>query len=276
MLGLEEDQPIEHKMLSNAIETAQQKIEGINFNRRKNVLQYDDVMNKQREIIYAERYKVLNGDNLKDNYTKMIESISDSIVTTYCKESPHPDNWDWTALIAYAESILLPKGAIKKDELDFDTINPETLKDIIHSHAIKRYEDQENEFGSEILREVERRILIRAVDEKWMDHIDAMEQLKYGIGLRAYGQRDPVVEYRAEGFDMFDEMIRNIQMDSVKMLMNVKKQNADGKRTQVANPINAIHGDTVKQPKKREADKVGRNDECPCGSGKKYKKCCGA
>jgi preprotein translocase subunit SecA len=276
MIGLEEDQPIEHRMLTNTIENAQKKIEGINFNRRKSVLQYDDVMNQQREVIYNERYKVLNGENLKDNFLKMIESVVNYISDLYCKESPYPENWDWEAIKVYTESALLPMGSINYKEYDMESMSVETLKQNINDYAIKSYEKQEEAFGNDIMRELERRILLKNVDVKWMDHIDAMDQLKSGIGLRAYGQRDPIIEYRMEGFDMFDEMIRSIQHDSVKELLHVKKENLVVQRTQVARPVSASHGgDTVKKPKARDMEKVGRNDPCPCGSGKKYKKCCG-
>jgi preprotein translocase subunit SecA len=277
MLGLEEDQPIEHKMLSNTIENAQKKIEGINFNRRKNVLQYDDVMNQQREVIYNERYKVLNGENLKNNFIKMIEGVADYITELYCKENPYPENWDWKGIKTYAESALLPAGSLKYEEYDMESMSVDNLKQIMNDIAIGRYNKLEEELGSEIMRELERRILLKNVDIKWMDHIDAMDQLKAGIGLRAYGQKDPIVEFRMESFDMFDEMIRSIQHDSVKELLSVKKENLIIQRTQVAQPVSASHGeDTVRKPKKRETYKVGRNDPCPCGSGKKYKKCCGA
>jgi len=277
MLGLEDDQPIEHKMLSNAIENAQKKIEGINFNRRKNVLQYDDVLNQQREVIYRERLRVLKGENLKDNFLKMIEGIIDHAVKLYCMENPYPENWEWNGIKAYIEDVLLPKGSLNPDEFDFETLTVEKFKNALYEKAVKRYNEQEEAFGSEIMRLLERRILLRHVDEKWMDHIDAMEQLKYGIGLRAYAQRDPIVEYRVEGSEMFDEMIRSIQVDSVKELLHIKKENIVVQRTQVAKPVEAIHGEeTVRTPKKRAVEKVGRNDPCPCGSGKKYKKCCGA
>ena len=276
MLGLEEDQPIEAKMLSNAIETAQKKIEGINFQRRKSVLQYDDVMNKQREIIYSERATVLNGESVRDNILKMVDSIADRVVDLYCSESDIPDNWDLTGMFKYAESVLLPTGAINSQSIDLETITAKELKEQFREKAHEIYAAKEQEFGEEIIRELERRILLKTVDEKWMDHIDAMDQLKYGIGLRAYGQRDPVIEYKREGFEMFDEMIRSIQEDTVKMLLHIRKENVAVKREQVAKPVQASHGETVvKQPKKRETSKVGRNDPCPCGSGKKYKKCCG-
>ncbi len=277
MLGLEEDQPIEHRMLTNTIENAQKKIEGINFNRRKNVLQYDDVMNQQREVIYNERYKVLNGESLKDNFLKMIEGVVDYITGLYCKESPYPENWEWEAIKIYSEDILVSKDSINYKEYDMETMSEDNLKEILNDLAKKRYNEQEEVFTADIMRELERRILLKNVDEKWMDHIDAMDQLRSGIGLRAYGQRDPIVEYRMEGFDMFDEMIRSIQHDSVKELLHVQKEKLVVQRTQVAKPVTASHGgDTVKKPKVRSAEKAGRNDPCPCGSGKKYKKCCGA
>jgi len=276
-LGLDENQPIEAKILSNAIENAQKKIEGINFQRRKNVLQYDDVMNKQREIIYSQRAMVLNGENIKGYIEKMIDTVSDSIVDLYCSESDNPENWDLKGMQKYAETIMFPKGALDLSNVDLKTLTADELKNIIRQKAYEIYRQKEEEFGEEIMRELERRILLRTVDEKWMDHIDNMEQLKYGISLRAYGQHDPVVEYKREGFEMFEEMIRNIQQDTVKMLLNIRKENVSVKREQVAKPLEATHGEPAeRKPKKREAVKVGRNDPCPCGSGKKYKKCCGA
>jgi preprotein translocase subunit SecA len=277
VMGLDENQPIEAKMLSNAIENAQKKIEGINFQRRKNVLQYDDVMNKQREIIYSQRAMVLNGENLKNYIMKMVDNVSDSIVDLYCSESSIPDDWDLKAMVKYAESILFPKGSIDISSIDLETITAEDLKQIIKEKAYTLYQEKEAEFGPEIMRELERRVLLKTVDEKWMDHIDNMDQLKYGIGLRAYGQHDPVVEYKREGFEMFDEMIRNIQQDTIKMLLHIKKENIVVNREQVAKPLEASHGEKeIKKPKKHNGAKVGRNDPCPCGSGKKYKKCCGA
>jgi len=276
-LGLDENQPIEAKILSNAIENAQKKIEGINFQRRKNVLQYDDVMNKQREIIYSQRAMVLNGENIKGYIEKMIDTVSDSIVDLYCSESDNPENWDLKGMQKYAETIMFPKGVLDLSNVDLKTLTADELKNIIRQKAYEIYRQKEEEFGEEIMRELERRILLRTVDEKWMDHIDNMEQLKYGISLRAYGQHDPVVEYKREGFEMFEEMIRNIQQDTVKMLLNIRKENVSVKREQVAKPLEATHGEPAeRKPKKREAVKVGRNDPCPCGSGKKYKKCCGA
>ena len=267
-LGLDENQPIEAKLLSNAIESAQKKIEGINFQRRKSVLEYDDVMNQQREIIYSERAKVLNGENIKEYIMKMIDNIAGNIVDLYCGESDIPDNWDLKGLASYAESILLPAGTLDFKSVDLETVTSKDIKDTIIQKAHKIYEEKEAELGEELIREVERRALLKSVDEKWMDHIDAMDQLKYGIGLRAYGQHDPVIEYKREGFDMFEEMIRNIQQDTVKMILHIKKENIVVKREQVAKPTMASHGDDGKKTKETDVAKVGRNDPCSCGSGK--------
>lgn len=278
-LGLDENQPIEAKMLSNAIENAQKRIEGINFQRRKSVLQYDDVMNTQREVIYGERYKVLNGDNLKSNILNMIDAVAGQIVDMYCSDDVPPDDWDLSSMISYAEDVLLPKGYLRQEDIDLESVRTSDLKELIQKKAHELYEQREAEFGEELMRELERRVLLRVVDEKWMDHIDAMDQLKYGIGLRAYGQKDPVIEYKREGFDMFEEMIRSIQRDTVKMLLHIRKENIVVQRQQVARETAATHGEAQqasRQPKKRETPKVGRNDPCPCGSGKKYKKCCGS
>jgi preprotein translocase subunit SecA len=273
-LGLEEDQPIEHKMLSNAIENAQKRVEGKNFDIRKHVLQYDDVMNKQREVIYAQRKKVLDGESLKEHFEKMIEDTIDGIVEIFTGEA-HPDNWDWEGMLSYAKSVF-PLG----DEFDFDrgdleNITKESVKSSILNKAMEIYASKEADFGSETMRELERVILLRVVDEKWMDHIDAMDQLRYGIGLRAYGQRDPVVEYKFEGFEMFEEMIRSIREEAVKMLMNIRiNRERMLKREKVAEPVEASHGRET-QKTVTKGIKVGRNAPCPCGSGKKYKRCCG-
>jgi len=274
-LGLEDDQPIEHRMLSNAIESAQRRVEGKNFDIRKHVLQYDDVMNKQREVIYAQRRMVLNGENLRDSFVKMIEGIVDSIVKLYTSESPHPDFWDWDGMTASAEGIFPNQGVLDSIRADMEGLTKDELKEKMLSAALQAYDAKEQDLGSELMRDLERVVLLRVVDEKWMDHIDAMDQLRYGIGLRAYGQRDPVIEYKFEGFEMFEEMIKNIQEDSVKLLLHLNKERVI-QREKVAEPVEASHGDEPKKPVTRSSDKVGRNDPCPCGSGKKYKKCCGA
>lgn len=278
MLGLEDDQPIEARILSNQIENAQKKVEGRNFGIRKNVLQYDDVMNKQREVIYAQRRKVLDGESIKDSFLKMFEGIADNIVHLYCSENPHPDYWDWDSIRAYAEGAYVPVGALDLSKDDMEGLTNDDLRDKILELITKRYEDKEAELGSELMRELERVVLLRIVDQKWMDHIDDMDQLKNGIHLRSYGQKDPVIEYKFEGFNMFEEMNRNIQFDAVKVILNthLNREKEAPQREKVAEPIEASHGDEVNKPiVKSQKDRVGRNDLCPCGSGKKYKKCCG-
>ncbi len=207
---------------------------------------------------------------------KMIENIVNHMVDAYCSESPHPDYWDIDGLILYMEGILLPKGAIKIEREEFDYLDKETLKERIIERAKEEYEKREAELGSELMRELERVVLLRVVDEKWMDHIDAMDQLRQGIGLRAYGQRDPVIEYKFEGHEMFEAMIRAIQEDSAKIVLKSRIDPAHApKREKVAEPVSATHSDEPPKPMTK-GRKVGRNDPCPCGSGKKYKKCCGA
>jgi preprotein translocase subunit SecA len=275
-LGLEDDQPIEHRMLSNAIENAQSRVEGKNFDIRKHVLQYDDVMNKQREVIYQQRKKVLDGENLREYYIKMLESIVDNIISIYCAEQSYAEYWDWKGITGYAKSVFIDISNLNITDEDKERITREELKERLREMAVKLYEAKEQEIGQELMRELERVVLLKVVDEKWMDHIDAMDQLRYGIGLRAYGQRDPVVEYKFEGFEMFEEMIRNIQQDSVKILLSSRiDPKRELKREKVAEPVDATHGEGPKQPVVK-GQKVGRNDPCPCGSGKKYKKCCGS
>ena len=273
-LGLEEDQPIEHRMLSNAIENAQKRVEGKNFDIRKHVLQYDDVMNKQREVIYTQRRDVLNGQNLKDHFLKMADALVENIVSIYCSESPHPDYWDWEGMSAHIERTFMVEGGYKIDRAEMETITVDDLKERLLELAHQKYEEKEADMGSELMRELERVVLLRVVDEKWMDQIDSMDQLRHGIGLRAYGQRDPVIEYKFEGFEMFENMIKTIQEDAVKIMLSISKEHVL-KREKVAEPVNEVHGD---EPVKKiaKSDKAGRNDVCPCGSGKKYKKCCGA
>jgi len=276
-LGLEENQPIEHRILSGVIENAQKRVEGKNFSIRKNVLQYDDVMNQQRELIYKQRREVLEGKNLKDYYRKMLEKIVENIITTFCGESQLPDYWDWDSMIAYAESIFLPKGYLDDYRKDLEQVSVDELKEKMIDIAWLRYLEKEQEFTEDIMRQAEREILLRVVDNKWMDHIDAMDQLRYGIGLRAYGQRDPVIEYKFEGFAMFEEMIKSIQEDAFKIILHaqIQKNRNILKREVAVEPVAAIHGDAPRKPKVASKDRVGRNEPCPCGSGKKYKKCCG-
>ncbi|MBP5427467.1 MAG: preprotein translocase subunit SecA [Clostridiales bacterium] len=277
-MGFDEDQVIEHKWLSRAIENAQKRVEGKNFSIRKNVLQFDDVMNTQREVIYKQRRQVLNGENLREYYLKLIESIVDNIVNAYCSEETHAELWDWRGIILNFEGIFLNQGEFKIDPEEQVKFTKESLKDYLVEIAIKKYEQKEEEITPELMREFERVVLLRTVDEKWMDHIDAMDQLRQGIYLRGYAQRDPVIEYKFEGFEMFEEMVKSIQEESIKIVMHSKIQKPEQiKREQVAKPVIAVHGEEEEVTRKPvvKTNKVGRNDMCPCGSGKKYKQCCG-
>lgn len=272
-LGLKEDEAIEHGMLSKSIENAQKKVEGRNFGIRKHVLQYDDVMNKQREVIYGERKKALLGEDMYLHILNMVGSIIDEAVAIYTADAQYPEDWDLTGLAEYLEGIFL-----KKDSLVFDNIEDltiETLKDKLTSLAKSTYEAKEIEITPDRMREIERIILLQVIDTKWMDHIDAMDQLRQGIGLRAIGQEDPVRAYQMEGFDMFQQMIKSIQEDTVKYLFNIEKE-YNAERKQVATPIEATHGGGNRPSTVKKENEVGRNEVCPCGSGKKYKKCCGS
>ncbi len=284
-LGADENIPIQSKIISNAVERAQKRVEGRNFSIRKNVLQYDDVMNVQREIIYKQRKEVLDGENLKNNITSMIKSVAEEITSMYS----HQDGGNQEALVQEVNNIFGIDIANKVNEL-----HGEDLSNYIEEKALEIYEDKEKEVGAETLRELERVVMLKVVDQKWMDHIDNMDELKDGIGLRAYGQSNPVDKYRIEGFDMFDEMIANIKVDVVKLILHLQKRE-DIKRkqtiqiTKVAQEsLNSINFESSTAPQKTQSNepkvnttvvnngpKVGRNDPCPCGSGKKYKNCCG-
>ena len=275
-LGADENMPLQMGMLSKAVESAQKRVEGKNFSIRKHVLQYDDVMNTQREIIYKQRKQVLNGENIKDSILNMISAVSENIVATYFEEGT---NYNKDALLA---EVKVNFGIEKLENLD----NAEYLIKELKEKALKKYEDKEVEIGSEQLRELERVVMLKVVDQKWMDHIDAMDELKDGIGLRAYGQKDPVVQYRIEGFDMFDQMVNDVKTDVVKILLNIRKQEGEVKRTQTVNitgqglenseiKTSSNQEQSSKAPVVNNTPKVGRNDDCPCGSGKKYKNCCG-
>jgi preprotein translocase subunit SecA len=274
-LGLEEDVAIEHNMLSRSIENAQKKVEGRNFGIRKHVLQYDDVMNKQREVIYKERRKVLDGEDMKDQIQAMVETITDYSIELYTSNSEYPEEWALEDLNRHLQSQF---GLDKFFDMnDIESLTKETLREQILQSCASHYAAKEEEIGEERLREIERVLMLRVVDNKWMDHIDAMDQLKQGIGLRAIGQVDPVRAYQVEGFDMFQEMIRNIQEETVKVLFNLQKD-AEVKRkavVQINPPAGGSDGARGSKPAVA-ADKIGRNDPCPCGSGKKYKKCHGA
>ena len=268
-IGLEEDMPIEHKMLTKSIENAQKKVEGRNFSIRKHVLQYDDVMNKQREIIYAERKRVLEGENLKEEIEAMIYSIIEQAVDMYLNEN----GLDEEAFKDYMYSQFMPKGSIEIE--DMDKLSPKDVIEKVYKIAIKIYSSKEEMIGSDRFREIERVVLLQSVDNHWIDHIDAMDQLRQGIGLRAIGQQDPVLAYTNEGFDMFNEMNHHIKEETIKYLFNITVEEKV-ERKQVVDvehlSSNIVDGE-VQQVKK--GPETGRNEECPCGSGKKYKNCCG-
>jgi len=269
-LGLPEDQPIEAKILSRTIENAQKKVEMRNFGIRKHVLQYDDVMNKQREVIYKERVRVLEGENLKDHVLNMSSQAVDGAIEQYTDGFKYPEEWNIDGLLKYINNIY------SVDNVSFDRnqedLDKEYLKEVCNTAISEYYEEKEKEITSDRMREIERIILLRTVDTKWMDHIDAMDQLRQGISLRAMGNEDPVRAYQNEGYDMFNELIQNIQEDTLRSLFHVRIDN-QLERKKVAK-INEPQGDSTAKPVVKKK-KIGRNDPCPCGSGKKYKKCCG-
>ena len=277
-LGVEENMPLENKMLTGSIETAQSRIESRNFQTRKNVLQFDDVMNKQREIIYGQRTKVLEGEDVTDFIKTMVDENIDNVVDRFVPDTDAHDDWNLDGLREYFLGWLTGKDDFRYSREELEQADREAIKTLLKERAAALYAKREEVYTSPVMRELERVVLLKNVDLKWMDHIDAMDELKRGIYLRSYAQRDPVIEYRMEGFDMFDQMIASIREDTVRMILTVQLRTADQpKREQVAKPTENKSGDgsLQKQPVRAEK-KVGRNDPCPCGSGKKYKKCCGA
>jgi preprotein translocase subunit SecA len=301
-VGMDEDEPLEAGMLSRSIESAQKKVEGKNFGIRKYVLQYDNVMNKQREIIYDQRRMVLDGEDVSGYIKNMTYELIDGIVDPVVMESRYPEEWDLRRITDGLEQIAPNfRGRLKIDDDYVQGLDEQKLKDDIKQIFDEMYAEKEAEIGSEQMREVERMILLRVVDNRWMDHIDAMDQLKDGIGLRGIGQQDPAVAYAQEGFAMFDEMVADIREETVKFCYNVtvttrtERRNVVSGRTSAAKeeykddsaaqagagsgsmPSAAPKADkTGKQETiRRDMPKVGRNDPCPCGSGKKYKNCCG-
>ncbi len=269
-IGLEEDMPIEHKMLTKSIESAQKKVEGRNFGIRKHVLQYDDVMNKQREIIYTERRRVLEGENLQEQIQNMIHSLIEEGVISYSQEN----GFDSERFVEYMYNLFMPRGSIEVS--DIENLKIEEVIEKVYDIAMKIYNGKEERIGSERMREVERVILLQSVDNHWIDHIDAMDQLRQGIGLRAIGQQDPVIAYTDEGFNMFNEMNSHIKEDTIKYLFNITiEEPVERKQVIDVDHLSSnVDEDSNNKTVKKE-DAIGRNDDCPCGSGKKYKKCCG-
>ena len=280
-LGADENMPIDSRIISRAVENAQKKVEGRNFTIRKNVLKYDDVMNAQREIIYAQRREVLNGENIHDNIIEMINSVAEATVHMYVEPENNEVNVE-----ALNQDILNTYGIDMLAYIKEHVSEPEKISEELIKQANAKYVEKETEIGSEEMRELERVVMLKVVDEKWMNHIDSMDELKNGIGLRAYGQQDPVVKYRIEGMDMFEEMISDIKVDVTKILMNIRQQ-GEAKRQETVKitgaALEAIHsvdggakiGTDVDRTVRNDGPKVGRNDPCPCGSGKKYKNCHG-
>lgn len=271
-LGMDDSMAIEHSLLSKSIENAQKKVEGRNFDIRKHVLQYDNVMNKQREVIYSQRRQVLMGESVRDNIMDMVEELIQDAVATYTVGSEYPEEWDIKGLMEQMNALFMLKKEIPVD--DITKVTREELIELLTEKAVKLYEEKERMIDEETMREFERVALLRAVDTKWIDHIDAMDQLKEGISLRAYGQQDPVIAYQVEGYDMFQELIKNIKEDTIRFIYHVSESNMP-KREKVAEETATNQEQGARKPVVKE-EKIGRNDLCPCGSGKKYKKCCGA
>ena len=290
-LGMEEDEPIEHSLITKSIEHAQKKVEARNFDIRKHVLEYDDVMNQQREIMYGERRKILRGENLRENIMGMVKHIIKQELNQYANEKLYPEEWQLDELIKDAEKIYAPPGELKQSELE--KLSRDELKEALESMAESSYRKREEVFGEQVMRELEKVVMLRVVDNKWMEHLDHMDMLREGINLRAYGQRNPLVEYKIEALTMFEEMEASIQDQIAALMYHVMIANrAEENPEEVVNHeknqlkdrlqnAQASHGGEVsaaesnKKDRNADGSKVGRNDPCPCGSGKKYKNCCG-
>ena len=275
-LGLDEGTPIDQKFLSNAIESAQSKVEGRNFQSRKYTLEYDDVMNRQREIIYDQRRKVLDGEDLKGNILSMIDDSIARSVARVAGEHKYLDTWQAEELVKRWEKIFLAPGELQYTREELDKLSPQDIQEQLEEKAHAFYEKKEADLGSDVMRELERVVLLKVVDSHWMDHIDAMHELRRGIGLQAYAQHDPIVEYKRQGFDMFDEMINEIKDDTARMIFiaRIIGQSAP-QREQLMKPTATSGDGTLTRQPVHKNKKPGRNDPCPCGSGLKYKKCCG-
>lgn len=273
-LGLLDDEAIESKMVSSAIENAQKKVEGNNFDIRKSLLQYDDVINKQREIIYRQRSQVLQGEDMKEQVQEMIEYAIDSSVNTHISGIEEEFDTDLEKLVDYLDEIYLPKGTVTTEELVH--LSNEEIKEKLLDVAKIMYAEKEVEFGEEQMREIERVVLLRVVDSKWMDHIDDMDHLKQSIGLRAYKQQEPAQAYQFEGSEMFEQMIHNIKIETAKYLYHVQIEKApERERVATETSTNYDGGEPLKREPIKKEKQSGRNDQCPCGSGKKFKNCCG-
>ena len=274
-LGMDDNEPIENRLISKAIEGAQKKVENLNFDRRKTVLEYDDVLNQQREVIYAQRRQVLMNEELRAEIMEMMRLAIEDMVGLYASKDVHPEEWDMKSLSTAVHDLL----AFKDFHVDPLAIGkPEDLVEVIWKMALKAYEEKETQIGPEQMRELERVVVLRIVDAKWMNHLDTMDDLRQGIGLRAYGQKDPLIEYKYEGFEIFENMVNSLREDVIRYIFRVQviERHAAVKGKEVTggdSPSAAPAGKTTTV--RKDGPKVGRNDPCPCGSGKKYKKCCG-
>ena len=278
-LGMEEGEPIEHTLISKAIENAQRKVEGHNFDIRKQLLEYDDVMNQQREVIYKQRNEALNGKNLRPSIEEMIRKKADEIVNDYADEKAFPEDWDIKGLQEAVFSQFYFR--LKLDDGILDGLNTEKLAQLLYDNAIRIYDAKEAAIGEEDFRQLERFFILQTVDNLWKDHLLSMDHLKEGIGLRGYAQQNPLMVYKKEGFEMFQDMISRIMKEALGILFRIQiaePENIKELRQPKEQKLVFSHGDEgeKKKPVKRSGQKVGRNDPCPCGSGKKYKKCCGA
>jgi preprotein translocase subunit SecA len=269
-LGMEEDEPIEHALITRSIEQAQKKVEARNFDIRKHVLQYDDVMNQQREVIYGQRRQILMGENMRESIFHMVEKIITHAMDLYADEKIYPEEWDLKGLVEYCENFFAPEGRMNIDHLA--TLSRSELQEELMKVAEDHFNEREAQFGADNMRELEKVVMLKVVDAKWMEHLDGMDMLREGIGLRAYGQKDPLIEYKIEAYDIFQQMIESIQDDIVRYIyhVNIVTQPEDHLQHAQAN-----HGQDAAAKEPVHADHIGRNELCPCGSGKKYKRCCG-
>lgn len=273
-LGMDDSVPITSKMISRSVETAQRRVENRNFEIRKHVLDYDDVMNLQREVIYAQRRQVLMGGNIQESIADMLEKVVRETVDMFGAQSPYPEEWDLNSFLEYVENVFLPNHDITAEQVG--SMEKEEIVEMLLERAQAHYKTRETAFGEEIMREIERAVMLQVVDKKWMDHLDAMDMLREGIGLRAYGQKNPLVEYRREAYDMFQGMISSIQEDTIRYIMRVTPQVTEQKPEEPQHVRTNRDEEQPARPVHNEGPQIGRNDPCPCGSGKKYKKCCGA
>lgn len=287
-LGVDEHEPIDHPMIGKALETAQRRVEQRNFEIRKNLLEYDDVMNEQRKTIYRERRRIMGGEDLRDGILRMVEKMISEALDRFCPARQDPEEWNTRGLVQYAEDHFLPPGRLNPDELEL--MEPGEIRDQLQELALSRYQEKERQFGSDLMRQLERHLMLRAIDQHWMDHLAAMDSLREGIGLRAYGQRDPLQEYKFESHRMFHELFRQIESDVVRHLYKAEPRKAPPEGGARAREVSAHHGGVTwggaqeqqgrageepEKPQPVRVEKVGRNQPCPCGSGKKYKHCCG-